>query len=260
MDRLMEANKVANLMRRREMPKVIVPQQLESGAPLSCRPFSEPRKIPIRHGVQLRETKIASAIGKGPRLGQSRRVQIALVRFHVLGTGDKRHEAKVLVRSSLALFLVPKSRRGGMRDSDRPAAPSRKLKVGARRGDLLRVSQNAGFRLHRVEVRHVKPRLKTTAPRPGMRKAKGNPLNRPSEFRLSTEQWSGLRTRLHVAEPEFSYYKPWSGERPELREVPGSTTAAGAVPPGPIAARVAQVRIELQETMRYAISSEEDRA
>ena len=260
MDRLMEANKVANLMRRREMPKVIVPQEVESSAPLSHRTFADPLPMPWRQNLLLKETVIANSGGKGPRLGQSRRVQIALVRFHVLGTADKRHQSKVRIRPSLALFLLPKARRGGMRAADRPPAPSRKLKVGGRRGDMLRVSRNSGFRVHRVEIRHTKPRLKTSAPRPGTRLSRGNALNRATEYRMSVEQWSGLRSRLYVAQPEFSYYKPWSGERLELRVVPGSTTAAGAVPPGPVAARVAQVRIELQESIRYAISSEEDRA
>lgn len=260
MDRLMEANNVANLMRRREMPKVIVPQQVESGTPLSYRPFSETCRIPARHGIVLKETAIAGGTGRGPRLGQSRRTQVALVRFHVLGTGDARRQAKVLVHSSLALFLMLKTRRGGMRASDRPAAPSKRLEVGARRGDLLRVSGNAGFRLDRVRVRHVKPQLQTTAPRLGVRKTKDNLRNQAAEVRTAVEQWSGLRSRLYAAAPAFSYYKPWSSQRPELRALPASTTAAGAAPPGLLAARVAQVRIELQESMHYAISSEEDRS
>ena len=256
----MEANNVANLMRRREMPKVIVPQLVESGSPLSHRAYSEPHRIPVRQGVLLRETTIAGGTGKAPRLGQSRRAQVALVRFHVLGTGEARRQVRIRVRSTLALYLAPKTRRGGMRASDRPAAPSRRLKVAARRGDLLRVSGNAGFRLHRVSVRHIKPHIKTAAPRPGVRKPNGDLRNRATEVRTAIEQWSGLRSKLYVAQPAFSYYAPWSSERPELQAVPGSTTAAGAVPPGPLAARVAQVRIELQESMRYAISSEEDRA
>src|SRR3974390_3275124 len=94
MDRLMEANKVANLMRRREMPKVIVPQQVESNAPLDYRAFSQPEPMPLRPSVVLREIHIGGSDG-GARLGKSRRTQIALVRFHVLATGDKRRTSKV---------------------------------------------------------------------------------------------------------------------------------------------------------------------
>ena len=260
MDRLMEANNVANLMRRRELPKAIVPQQVESGTSLERRGISNGLPMPLRSGVVLRETRIAESGGKSPRLGQSRRAQIALVRFHVLDASEKRHHAKVALKRSIALFLLPRSRRGGMRASDRPAAPSRRIKTPARRGDMLRVSGNAGFRLRTFEVRHIKPRLITTQIRPGAKKSACQPMGRPGEFRFSGEQWSARRSRLYVAKPEFSFYKPWSGLRPELQEVPGSTSAAGAVPAGPLAARVAQVRIELQETMRYAISSEEDRA
>ncbi len=259
MDRLMEANKVANLMRRREMPKPIVPQQVESGSSLEQRSFAQPLAMPVRATVVLKETRIAGG-GKGARLGQSRRAQIALVRFHVLATGEKRRASKIALHPSLALFLAPRNRRGGMRASDRPAAPSRKIQVGARRGDMLRVSGNAGFRLRPVATRHIQARLKTSAVRPGMKPVSGRPVDRTSEVRTAFEQWSALRTRLYVAKPSFSSYKPWSDARPELHEVPRFKTAAGAVPPGPVAARVAQVRIELQETMRYAISSEEDRA
>jgi len=134
------------------------------------------------------------------------------------------------------------------------------MKAAPRRGDMLRVSGNAGFRLRQVATRHINAHLKTSPVRPGMRPVSGRPVDRSSELRIGAEQWSALRTRLYVAKPSFSYYKPWSAMRPELHEVPESTTAAGAVPPGPVAARVAQVRIELQESMRYAISSEEDRA
>jgi hypothetical protein len=259
MDRLMEANNVANLMRRREMPKPIVPRQVESSASIDPRSFSEPLAMPMPHGVVLRPTQVGGS-GKGARLGNSRRAQIALVRFHVLGTGERRRESKIALHPSLALFLLPRSRRGGMRASDRPAAPSRKLGTSPRRGDMLRVSGNAGFRLRPVATRHINPFLKTSPARPGMRPISGRAVDQTSEFRTGVEQWSALRTRLYVAKPAYSYYKTWSGVRPDLREVPGSTTAAGAVPPGPVAARVAQVRIELQETMRYAISSEEDRA
>jgi len=260
MDRLMEANKVANLMRRRELPKPIVPQQAESGSSLERRGVLNGLAMPVRPGIVIRETRIGKSSGKGPRLGRSRRAQIALVRFHVLDTGEKRYEVGIAISRSLGLFLLPRSRRGGMRASDRPAAPSRRLKVSGRRGDMLRVSGNAGFRLRTCEIRHTKPRLVTSPIRPGVRKSSGRSMNREAELQLSTEQWSARRSRLYVARPEGSFCKPWSATRPELREVPGSTAAAGAVPASPVGARVAQVRIELQETMRYAISSEEDRA
>jgi hypothetical protein len=252
MDRLMEANKVANLMRRRELPKPIVPQQMESSTRLNHRLFSEPLAMPMPHGVILRQTQVGGS-GQTTRLGNSRRAQISLVRFHVLGTGERRRESKIALHPSLALFLLPRSRRGGMRASDRPATPSRKLAASPQRGDMLRVSGNAGFRLRPVATRHIKPFLKTSRARPGMRPISGRAVDQSSDFRAGVEQWSALRTRLYVAKPAYSYYKTWSGVRPELREVSGSTTAAGAVPPGPVAARVAQVRIELQESMRYAI-------
>jgi len=260
MDRLMEANKVANLMRRRELPKPIIPQQMDSGASLERRVFSQGVPMPVRSGIVTKDVAIAAGTGKGPRLGQSRRGQVALVRFHVLGTGEARHAAKLSLHRSLGLFLCPRYRRGGMRSSDRPAAPSRRIGLSARRGELLRVSGSAGFRLQQVEVRHVKPKLLSVQIRPGVRKVGGRTLDRTGEVRAANEQWSALRSRLHVAQPEFSFCQPWSGVRSELREVPGSTTAGGSVPAGAVAARVAQVRIELQESMHYAISSEEDRA
>jgi hypothetical protein len=260
MDRLMEANNVANLMRRRELPKPIVPQQMESSASLERRSFSDGQSMPVRPGVVIKEARIGTSKGKGPRLGQSRRAQVALVRFHVLGTGESRRSLDIAIRRSIALFLLHRSRRGGMRSADRPPAPSRKIDVAARRGELLRVSGNAGFRLRRAEVRHVKPYLINVPIRPGVRTFQGPALKRTGEVRSTNEQWSALRTRLYVARPAFSSYQPWSGVRPELQDVPGSMSAVGAVQPGSVAARVAQVRIELQESMRYAISSEEDKA
>lgn len=260
MDRLMEANNVANLMRRRELPKPIVPQQMESNASLERRSFSDGQPMPMRPGVVMKEAHIGTGKGKGPRLGQSRRAQVALVRFHVLATGESRRSLEIVIHRSLALFLTPRSRRGGMRSADRPPAPSRKLPVSAMRGELLRVSGNAGFRLRRPEVRHIKPYLVNAPMRPGVRNFQGAALKRTVEVRSTNEQWSALRTRLYVPRPAFPSYQPWGSVRPELQDVPGSMSAVGAVQPGPFAARVAQVRIELQESMRYAISSEEDKA
>ena len=259
MDRLMEANKVANLMRRRELPKAIVPQQTDSGAPLEPRSFSEGAPMPVRPGIFVKELRTQSGV-KGLRLGQSRRTQVALVRFHVLGTGESRRSAELLFHRSIGLFLSPRSRRGGMRSSERAPAPWRGTRISARPGEQLRVSGNAGFRLRQIELRPIQPRLRTTAIRRDLCKLGGRTANRPVEARASVEQWSALRTRLHVTEPAFMFYQPWSALRPELREFPRLTTPAGAVPTGPVAARVAQVRIELQESIRYAISSEEDRA
>jgi len=260
MDRLMEANKVANLMRRRELPKPIIPQPTDSGASLERRVISQGPPMPVRSAIVTKDVAIAAGSGKRPRLGQSRRAQVALVRFHVLGTGEARRAATLLLQRSLSLFLSPRYRRGGMRSSERPAAPWRRMGLSPRRGELLRVSGSAGFRLRPVEVRHVKPRLPSVQIRPGIRQFGGETVDRPVEVRAACEQWSAIRTRLYVAQPEFSFCQPWSGVRSELREVPGSNPAAGTVPAGPDAARVAQVRIELQESMHYAISSEEDRA
>ena len=260
MDRLMEANNVANLMRRRELPKIIVSKPIESSTSMEWRSYSQGISMPARPGVIIKSIRLGSNRGKGPRLGHSGRAQIALVRFNVLETEGARHEMPPPRRASQSLFLLAKQRRGGMRSSERPAAPARKPKFQAQRGDLLRVSGNAGFVLRSLVVRHVRVSLSTQAIRPKAKRTPTRPLDRESQVRAQGEQWSALRTRLYVAEPNFSFHQPWNSLRPGPRDIPGSNTAAGTVPAGPGAARVAQVRIELQEGMRYAISTEEDRA
>lgn len=260
MDRLMEANNVANLMRRRELPKIIVPKQLESGASLERRVYSQGVPMPLRVGVVTRSVQVSNARAKGPRLGQSRRAQIALVRFNVLDTEGARHQMPLPRRPAQGLFLLPKPRRGGMRSSERAAAPVRKPRVQAQCGEMLRVSGNAGFVLRGVEVGHVKVALATQPIRAKNKATSARALDREVQVRTPGEQWSALRTRLYVARPKFSFSQPWNSLRPGSRDIPRWNTAAGTVPPGPEAARVAQVRIELQEGMRYAISAEEDRA
>jgi hypothetical protein len=257
MDRLMEANTVANLMRRRERPKTIVTTPMDSASSLERRSFAQGLPMPARAGILIKEMRVSS--GRGNGLGQGRRSRVALVRFHVLGTEDARHGMSVSWRRTRGLFLVPKSRRGGMLATDRTAATAREIPAPALRGILLRVSGSAGFRPQGVQVRSVEPRHSTKAIRGGFRKAAGQPIARPAAIRSHGEQWSTLRTGLHIAEPGSPLYPPWSGLRPGFRGVWGSSTAAGAIPPGPGTARMAQVRIELQESVRYAISTEEDR-
>lgn len=257
MDRLMEANTVASLMRRRERPKNIVPKLTDSASSLERRGFSQGPPIPVRPGFVMRSAHMSLGTGNG--LGHASRTQIALVRFHVLGTGDARHSMNVLPRPSHGLFLLPKPRRAGRGGSERTMAPAREISPAPLAGVMLRVSGSAGFRLPRVQVRQVVPDRSTSTLRAGFKDLAGRPFSRLLEARTTSEQWSALRTGLHVTAPRFAFYQPWSGLRAGLRQISGTNTA-GAIPPVPVMPRMAQVRIELQESMRYAINSEEDRA
>lgn len=256
MDRLMEANNVASLMRRRERPKNIVPNPADNPSSLEHRGFSQGPAIPVRPGVVMRSAHLS--VGPGNGLGHVSHTQIALVRFHVLGSDDARHSMNVAPKSSRGLFLLPNPRRGGRSGSDRTMAPAREVSLAPHPGVMLRVSGSAAFRLPRVQVRQLMPAHSSNTIRAGFKDLADVPFSRPLEPRATGEQWSALRTSLHVTAPRFAFYAPWGGARAGLRQISGPDTAA-AIPPVPVAPRVAQVRIELQESMRYAISSEEDR-
>jgi hypothetical protein len=258
MDRLMEANNVANHMRRRERPKSIMPNGLDSRAAVERRAYDQGPPMPVRSSA-ITDMRVPQASGEAVRLGQSRQGHIALLRFRVLGTGDARHEMQIQKGRFTGVFLLPRMRPGGVRSSDRGAAPARQIPMHPQEGELLRVSRNAGFVLWRVQVRETQPRLVTNPIRHFVRERNRDPLNRAATVRVAREQWGVLGGRVHVPEPGFSFHKPWSGLQPGPRDVPGWKSEAGVAPSAHEAARVAQVRIELQEGMRYAISSEEDR-
>ena len=107
----MEANTVANLMRRRERPKSIVPKLIDCASSLERRSFSQGPPMPVRPGIVLEK---CAHVARHRQAASARpaRTQIALVRFHVLGTGDARHSMSVLPRRSQGLFLLPKSAAG----------------------------------------------------------------------------------------------------------------------------------------------------
>jgi hypothetical protein len=258
MDRLMEANTVANLMRRRERPKSIVPKQVNCASSLERRSFAQGPPMPVRAGMLIRHPGMSISGGSG--LGHIRRMQTALVRFRVLGTQDARHRMFFWRRRSQKLFLLPRSQQGGISVSGRTAAPARQISPSALRGVMLRVSGSAGFRLPRVAVPQVGPSPSTNTIRAGFKNPAGRSRTRPSATRADSEQWGALRTGLYVAEPRFAFRQPWSGLRPGPMDIPASSTAVPAIRLGPVTARMAHVRIDLRESMRYAISSEEDRS
>src|ERR1051326_2877496 len=126
MDRLMEANNVANLMRRRERPKSIMPNGLDSRAAVERRAYDQGPPMPVRSSA-ITDMRVPQASGEAVRLGQSRQGHIALVRFRVLGTEDARHEMQIQKGRFTGVFLLPRMRPGGVRSSDRGAAPARQI-------------------------------------------------------------------------------------------------------------------------------------
>jgi hypothetical protein len=255
MDRLMEANTVANLMRRRERPKAIIPNRVDCASSLERHGFLQAPAMPVRPGIMPKAVR--RSIGNLGSLGQVRRTQTVRLRFHVLGTGEARRSVGAPPRRLRGLFLLPKVRSGGLRGCDRVGAPARTLSVSAQRGVLLRVSGSAGFRPPQLAVRQVQPAFSIKTIRAGFMNSGAQRMARPSAMRTFTEQWSGLRTKSSVVAPGVSFERPWSGLRPHFREIDGS--AAHAIAPGPVTVRPAQVRFELQDSMRYAIGSEEDK-
>jgi hypothetical protein len=254
MDRLMEANKVANLMRRRELTKALVVAQADSAASLERRVFAETADMPVRTGVITRQLRVTPSGSGAAGLGECKRTEVALVRFHVLETEQSRRSLPLIGRKKLGLFLP--ARNQSLRGSRRSAAPSIPLALKEVEGDLLRVSRSAGFHLRKMELPSVDARLSTHAIRGGLKKAVNQLKNRLLPARSFSEQWSAIRSRLYVPEPQFLYHGPWKGLGAGPMELPGPRVAGGAPPS---ATRLAQVKIELQETMHYAISSEEDR-
>jgi hypothetical protein len=254
MERLMEANTIANLVRRRDRPRSIAPKQVESAAALLRRGFTQLRPLAVQATIRLKPLGVPRKWGGGLR--QAHRIQVAQI--HAVG-GDNLSRAMAVLRPSIGLRLFLGARRVGIKTSDRIAAPSRRISVWPRRGVLLRITGNAGFRIPPVELRQLRMRLSAAKLNPKFKYSSGGLVGHLGATRLVEQKWSALRARLYVAPAGFQFRQPWSGAAPEFKDISRLKEAAGAIPPGPMAAREARVPIGLQATMRYTASGEEER-
>jgi len=210
--------------------------------------------MPARAGILIKEMRVSSGRGTAWAGPPESSCFGAISRTR---TEDARHGMSVSWRRTRDCSWCPKSRRGGMLATDRPRRLHARFRH-RRCGHFAARLRKRWFSSAGVQVRPAEPRHSTKAIRAGFRKAAGQPIARPAAIRSHSEQWSTLRTGSISRNrdlPSTRLERPAAG----FRGVWGSNTAAGAIPPGPGTARMAQVRIELQESVRYAISTEEDR-
>jgi hypothetical protein len=151
MDRLLEANKVANLMRRREQPKPISPLQqagnsnarIQDGARLTVQGLTKKYPPPIRWTPPFNTPVQRGAVAPV---------------WHNGIAPPRQKEYGILKQTSMRLIVSSKASRRieppGAKYLDRTRQPQA-VPTTARHGSALRVSANAGFRVPVKRGRHL---------------------------------------------------------------------------------------------------------
>jgi hypothetical protein len=254
MERLMEANSVASLMRRRERPKSITPRQVESAAGTERRGFSKALKVPVRTEICLRSLR--SSQKREYSLPQARRTRLG--QLAAAGNTDFRRTMPRPPQQFHAMPLLRSPKRRGAKVSETLAGSARKLSLRPRNGVLLRVSSSAGFRLPLMQLRQLPAVLFRRELRSQLINPPGQPLASAGAVRVAGGRWGTSETALYISAPLIQSHAAWI-QQPDFRDISRLNAPAGALLPGTATARTARVPIELQAGLRYTTGTEEER-
>lgn len=179
MDRLQEANKVANLMRRREHPKPIPALEHSGNTDVRLADSSQVHLTASRASVALPGTKWSPAVRLPGASGYVRRYQKSIPNGKPRESGMPRPKgARLILKDRLRGIDPP-----GANYRERIKRP-RRIPAPAKEGQVLRVSAGAGFRLpamraQALDISAHTPELQwPDRPRPGSL----DTLDRPAPY------------------------------------------------------------------------------